>query len=251
LKKLFFIFMLLAMPVVVIHMASAQQPGNGSGTETKKQSAKENHSDYAGMKVAECNECHKGEGIAPNHDADWVRGHRVLASKAGSNCSQCHKQSDCLDCHSGGGIDSDLSTRNYRNDYVPRSHRTDFITIHPIKALDNPQTCNRCHEPSYCNQCHSRYPKGSLRIKSHLMLGPDGQRYAPALTDHAIEARRNLQSCQACHPEGDVCIQCHSAKSGGTNPHPRNWDRIKNNYRDRAGVRTCIKCHLPGDPKIN
>jgi hypothetical protein len=116
--------------------------------------------------------------------------------------------------------------------------------IHPIKALDNPQTCKRCHEPSYCNQCHSRYPKGSLHIKSHLMLGPNGQKYTAGLQEHATEARRNLQSCQTCHPDGDACIQCHS--SGKTNPHPRNWGRIKDNYKDRAGSRVCTKCHLPG-----
>ncbi len=75
------------------------------------------------------------------------------------------------------------------------------------------------------------------------MLGPDHQTYAPALSDHAIEARRNLQSCQACHPDGDVCIQCHSAKTGGVNPHPRSWGGIAGNYRNS---RVCEKCHLPG-----
>lgn len=121
---------------------------------------KMSHKEYASTPIADCNSCHKGEGVAPNHDTDWLRGHRVLAGKAGSNCYQCHTQQFCLDCHKGGGIDAKLSTRNYQRDYVPKSHRTDFISIHPIKALDNPQSCNRCHEPSYCNECHSRFPKG-------------------------------------------------------------------------------------------
>lgn len=244
-KKCFFVFMLLALSTFVTHFAVAQKATeNEAQKEPVSQSAKESHKEYAEMKIAECSECHKGEGVSPNHDADWVRGHRTVADNPGSNCSQCHQQSFCLDCHSGGGIDPDLSTRNYQRDYVPRSHRTDFIMIHPIKALDNPQTCKRCHEPSYCNQCHSRYPKGSLHIKSHLMLGPNGQKYTAGLQEHATEARRNLQSCQTCHPDGDACIQCHS--SGKTNPHPRNWGRIKDNYKDRAGSRVCTKCHLPG-----
>ena len=113
-----------------------------------------------------------------------------------------------LDLGSGGGIDVDLKTQNYKTDYIPKSHRSDFITIHPIKAQDNPQQCYRCHDAvAFCNSCHSRFPKGSLRIKSHMMLGANGQRYAPALNEHATEARRNLQSCQTCHPEGDVCLR--------------------------------------------
>lgn len=244
-KKCFLVFMLLALSTFVTHLAVAQKAAeNGAPKEAAKQSAKESHKEYADMKIDECNECHKGEGVSPNHDADWVRNHRGTAGKTGSNCSQCHEQSFCLDCHQGGGIDPDLSTRNYQRDYVPRSHRTDFLSIHPIKALDNPQSCNRCHDTSYCNQCHSRFPKGSLKIKSHLMLGLNGQRYTAARQEHATEARRNLQSCQTCHPDGDVCIQCHS--SGKTNPHPRNWGSIKNNYKDRAGSRVCTKCHLPG-----
>ena len=205
---------------------------------------KQQHKEYAEMKISECNDCHKAEGIAPNHDGNWTRNHRTLAMHASKNCAQCHKQSFCLDCHQGGGIDANLSADNFRRDYIPKSHRSDFVTIHPIKAQDNPQTCYRCHDQKYCNACHARFPKGSLRIKSHMMLGPNGQRYAPALNEHAYEARRNLQSCQTCHPEGDVCIQCHS--SGRTNPHPRNWKDIKGNYKDKGGNRVCLKCHLPG-----
>jgi len=238
--------MLLALSTFVSHLAIADK---ATGTEPQKeaasQSAKESHKDYADMKITECSECHKGEGVAPNHGADWVETHKDVAGRAGANCADCHQQSFCLDCHSGGGIDPDLSTRNYHRDYVPKSHRTDFISIHPIKALDNPQSCNRCHEPSFCSDCHNRFPKGSLHIKSHLMLGPDHQGYSPAnAQEHASEARRNLQSCQSCHPEGDACIQCH--RSGMTNPHPRNWGSIKDNYKDRAGSRVCTKCHLPG-----
>jgi hypothetical protein len=201
------------------------------------------HKEYAKMEIKECNACHKGEGIAPNHDADFVRGHRVLASKAGNNCKECHMQKWCLDCHQGGGSGDDLGVENFRRDYKPKSHRSDFISLHPIKAQDNPQQCYRCHDAkAFCNSCHSRFPAGKLRIKSHLMLGPDHQRYSFAIGEHSIEARRNLQSCQACHPEGDVCIQCHS--SGKVRPHPRSWKA--GNFKDRSNGKVCQKCHLPG-----
>jgi hypothetical protein len=203
---------------------------------------KMSHAEYAKSPIKDCNECHKGEGIAPNHGADFVRDHRVLAGKADKNCNQCHDQAWCLDCHQGGGNGDNLSIGNSGRDYKPKSHRSDFISIHPLKAQDNPQQCYRCHDQKYCTACHSRFPKGSLKIKSHLMLGPNGQKYAPALNEHSTEARRNLQSCQTCHPEGDVCIQCHS--SGRVRPHPRSWKA--GNMKDRSNGKVCQKCHIPG-----
>jgi hypothetical protein len=62
--------------------------------------------------------------------------------------------------------------------------------------------------------------------------------------NHAREARKNLATCQACHPEGDVCLTCHSARTGlRVNPHPRDWDDIKDRLRDASDNRTCRKCH--------
>ena len=62
-----------------------------------------------------------------------------------------------------------------------------------------------------------------MNIKSHRKAG--NSQIFEWNSDHAAEARRNLQSCEACHPDADVCIQCHS--SGKVNPHPRNWRDIK------------------------
>jgi hypothetical protein len=223
-----FVVMLLVLSMLYVQQAAAQ---------------KENHQDYKDSKLSDCNACHKGEGIAPNHDADWVRSHRTVAGKPGNNCAQCHDQSWCLDCHKGGGINADITTPGFGRDYTPKSHRSDFLTIHPIKALDNPQSCYRCHDIKQCTACHSRYPMGNLRIKSHLMLGANNQQYSPSsASEHATEARRNLQSCASCHPDGDACILCH--KTGGVNPHPRNFK--SGNWKDRTKGNVCLKCHLPG-----
>lgn len=230
---------------------------------------KESHRAYASLKVAECSECHKGEGVSPTHDSDWLRGHRLLAAKGGANCSECHDQSFCLDCHTGGGIDAGLSASTYKRDYTPKSHRTYFLEIHPIKALDNPQTCTRCHDQKYCQQCHSRFRGDDLQFQSHRRqfrdislssVGPNHSGFTTAncqqchpggllpsqhwSADHAREARRNLQSCQTCHGDGDVCLTCHSARTGlKVNPHPRGWNSVKENYRSKSGGRTCVRCH--------
>lgn len=202
---------------------------------------KESHREYAVMKFSECNTCHKSSGVAPNHDTDWVRSHRLAATRGAARCAECHVQSWCLDCHKGGGADAKLTAQTYKGNYIPKSHRSDFLSIHPIKAKESPQTCIRCHEASFCSDCHARFPRGSLRIKSHLMSG-NTQSFI-FTSEHAGEARRNLQSCQACHPEGDVCIRCHgtSARGGsGINPHPK---RFKGgNIQDRSS-RSCSKCH--------
>jgi hypothetical protein len=240
LKKCFLVLMLLAVSVFVAQMAVAGSGAADSGPYDPTGMLA--HKDYKDMKISDCNDCHKSEGIAPTHGADWLHQHRVYAKDGEKNCAACHKQQFCLDCHQGGGISAKLSTKNYRSDYVPKDHRSDWLMIHPIKAKGDPQYCYRCHAKQYCSQCHSRFPK--MNIQSHLMEGPNGQGYSPASASaHAAEARRNLQSCQACHPSGQVCIQCHSAKAGGINPHPRNWTNIDGNYRDSA---VCGQCHIPG-----
>ena len=255
-KRLPFVFLLLFLSIMYVHQAVAQ---------------KEPHKEYASMKISECNSCHKAEGIALNHDSDWVRGHRVLAARVNAKCAECHDQAWCLDCHQGGGIDPKLSTQNYKRDYVPKSHRSDWLEIHPLKALDNPQICTRCHDQKYCVQCHSRFKTTDLAFDSHrrqftsinlTSIGPNHGLFKPEQCQtchpggilpvhqwsaaHGAEARRNLQACQTCHSDGDVCLKCHSARQNAglrINPHPRNWDAIKGNLRDKSNGRSCIRCH--------
>ncbi len=182
--------------------------------------ARTDHREFKNAVLSECYDCHKSSNVFPNHDGDFIKGHRLLAQKSDSNCIDCHDQSFCLDCHVGGGIEPDLKKSiSAKGNYMPKTHRSDFISIHSIKAIDNPQNCYRCHEANFCESCHDNLPKkGTMQIKSHTPLGSNNQTYWN--NEHAKEARRSLQSCASCHPSGDVCVQCHSAKTGGLNPHP-------------------------------
>lgn len=222
-KRYVFLLAILAYGIIFFAQAS-----NAAG--------KDDHAGYAKLEIKECNACHKSEGIAPNHGIDFAREHRALGSKAGNNCKACHEQKFCLDCHQGGGDGAKLS---FGGDFKPKSHRSDFVSLHPMKALDNPQQCYRCHEPkAFCNSCHDRFPKGRMHIKSHLRSG-GAQTYAWWRAEHSTEARRNLASCAACHQDGDVCLQCHSAKVGAKiNPHPRSFKGLNG-----RGNSTCRKCH--------
>ncbi len=204
--------------------------------------AKTDHREYKNSKPEECRDCHSGLGLVDNHGPFFVKEHRLLAQKAGNNCADCHLQSFCLDCHKGGAIEPDLQRGiSRRGEYMPRSHRADFISTHSIKAADDPQSCNRCHQAKFCQDCHNKtVNKGRLSIKSHRPAGTT-QIYDWSF-DHAAEARRNLQSCESCHADADVCVRCHF--TGGANPHPKNWRSISSKYRDGSKGRTCRKCHI-------
>jgi hypothetical protein len=230
------------------------------------------HTDYATMMdIASCNECHVTNNVPPNHGAMWVEEHRLFAEKHPNNCGDCHQLSFCLDCHKGGGIDSDLQKSNFGPDYKPASHRTDFRELHPIKAREDSRACNRCHDAKrFCQECHDKFNPDELQLVSHRRqfsdinlkaAGPNHSIFTPDQCrtchpnglvpthqwsgEHAREARRNLSSCQTCHPEGDVCMKCHSAITGlRVNPHPRNWAAIKGRLTRASDKRTCLRCHI-------
>lgn len=206
--------------------------------------ARTDHRDYKNNKPGECQDCHSGSGVMGNHGAFFVKEHRLLAQRAGNNCADCHQQSFCLDCHKGGGITPDLQRSTSRNgEYMPKTHRSDFISTHSMQAAGNSQNCYRCHESKFCSDCHTRTPqKGNMKIKSHRKAGTT--QIFDWNSDHGAEARRNLQSCESCHPEADVCVQCHY--SGRVNPHPKNWKSIKSRYKDVNSGRSCKKCHITG-----
>ncbi|MBI5102958.1 MAG: cytochrome C [Nitrospirae bacterium] len=230
------------------------------------------HTDYGtSMEIKYCNECHIGNNVEPNHGEFWMKEHKLYKHKLPNNCADCHQQSFCLDCHKGGGIDQDLHVSNSGVDYMPKSHRSDFRELHPIKAKESPRSCYRCHDSEkFCAQCHDKFNRNDLRLESHrrgwtdldLKLGgPTHALFTPLMCQtchpngmlpknqwsgaHAREARKNLASCQSCHADGDVCLKCHSAISGlKVNPHPRNWSKISGRLKNAGNNRTCVKCHL-------
>ena len=221
--------------------------------------------------TAVCLDCHDKElldgttmGAIKTHGPVWALNHRSEAKSGAMDCSACHQQSFCLDCHKAGFADEQGA---FGNNMI-NVHTSDFHVSHPIAARTNPQLCSSCHEPSFCSDCHSTFNRADLAFDSHrrsfsgISVGngiaheqfdhtqcqdchagsvlPSHQWSA----NHAREARKNLATCQACHPQGDVCMQCHSARSGlRVSPHPSNWGSIKNRLDAAGGGRTCRMCH--------
>lgn len=178
--------------------------------------ARTDHREYRDAKPEDCRECHSGSGVPANHGPFFLNEHKLLARKASINCADCHQQSFCLDCHNGGGLVPDMQkSLSRRGEYMPKTHRSDFISIHPLKAADNPRDCYRCHESNFCSDCHNRQIQKNrtrMSIKPHrpVYVSP-GVPEPSWVSNHSAEARRNLQSCQGCHPQKSDCTNfaCH------------------------------------------
>ncbi|OGR08402.1 MAG: cytochrome C [Deltaproteobacteria bacterium RIFOXYD12_FULL_50_9] len=222
-----------------------------------------------------CLECHDQEFIdkvvfpgLKTHDLTWPMNHRNEVKAKTMDCAACHEQKFCLECHQAGFGDQ---AGKFSTSLI-NVHRSDFHVSHPLTARANPQLCISCHEMKYCSNCHERFAPADLAILSHRRgwsdlggINAHGQFTADQCQNchphnsvlnetllpshnwsnvHAREARKNLMTCQACHPQGDVCMKCHSAVSGlQINPHPRDWDKIQTRISKASDGRVCRKCH--------
>lgn len=222
-----------------------------------------------------CLECHEQDFVdqvkfpgLKTHGPVWSMEHRPAAKAGAIDCAACHQQSFCLECHSDAGRADEMGALGNK---MVNVHRSDFEVTHPIAARTDPQLCSSCHENSFCTECHDQFAPEDLAIVSHRRGFTDGtldgrhasfsdEQCASCHTDpqsgltvlpahewssqHAREARKNLATCQACHPEGDICLKCHSARTGlMVNPHPKDWSDFSGRLDRASGGRTCRKCH--------
>lgn len=216
-----------------------------------------------------CLECHDREfaddvtyPALSSHGPVWAFNHRLTARTGTIDCESCHAQDFCLECHKSGFADEMGSIENN----MVNIHRSEFQVSHPIAARTDPQLCSRCHESKFCLECHQQFAPEDLALASHRRGFTDGtlgglhasftvgqcqgchpnsvlptHQWSGA---HAREARKNLATCQACHPDGDVCLKCHSAQSGlMANPHPKDWGDMADNLRNASDGKTCRRCH--------
>ena len=223
-----------------------------------------------------CAECHDDEmdescfRATQTHGPIWSLNHGSQAKGVSANCASCHEQSYCMECHTAGFAHEQGS---YTNNMI-NVHRSDFSVSHPLAARADQQRCAACHESRFCSDCHDTwsFQTGDIGSPSHRrsfdlgLVNSDIDSIHANINNtlacdachsettvdfhswsvgHAREARRSLMTCQACHPEGETGLRCHSAKGGayGFNPHPSNWDEISGNLEDASNGRTCRKCH--------
>jgi hypothetical protein len=197
-----------------------------------------------------CNKCHRDLSRYPlepitgfSHQGNYVKEHATDARSASDRCAKCHEQTFCADCHARTvpiKIEDRLPERVDR-DFI---HRDDYIGRHSIDAQAEPATCRRCHGTSFCESCHQAQnltPQSANPRDPH----PSGWAFPGSAQFHGTAARRDINSCAACHDQGakSICVDCHKVGGVGGDPHPPGWsahhgrDEILHNGMCRA-------CHL-------
>lgn len=176
-----------------------------------------------------CAACHREvdrEWLPPSHLVRWERLHghasRTCRGDVTRECSLCHDERSCADCH--------LVT-------PPSSHDHAFRTrTHGLHAALDRDTCSVCHTPDSCTQCHAvTEPRSHATVTfggtrsthclgCHLPLRASGcQTCHPATPSHALASPKPdwhtpAMNCRQCHgitaplphvEKGDDCNACH------------------------------------------
>lgn len=191
----------------------------------------------------ECAECHTDfAGLIPEDHlvAEFRKDHKRLTRIASIDvsCATCHTESFCQDCHTGAeprgfGSFRDLMAEPFprmpkrdtpRESKLQQVHDLNYRFTHSIDVKSKRIECTSCHEQeTFCVTCHGA--GGNItqeRIKPPWHVS--GPSFAPLPTQrgsgggtHAELARRDLETCVACHDvEGadPTCLRCHT-ESGG------------------------------------
>jgi hypothetical protein len=163
-------------------------------------------------------------GGPPGHTPDFKTQHRSAAVAGIPDCSTCHTESYCADCHDGPSS--------------PGFHPVNFVARHGAEAFATETECSTCHSSeAFCRDCHEGigFAQG----------GRSGAAYHDAtdswLIGHGRAARQDMEACVTCHQQSS-CLRCHSAKDGWrVNPHGPDFDPDR--VADRS-EQSCAICHF-------
>ena len=197
------------------------------------------------------------------HTAAFRTDHKAAGRDEGY-CLNCHRRSECLDCHNGALRPLDI-------------HPSDYQTLHAFDARRNTPDCSSCHRnQTFCLGCHQRVgvasdPEGGLPgHQPHNPFGtgtgvksfhpPGWARDAsgnvigtPSAASHSFQAKRNIRSCTSCHRE-ETCLECHSndpSRSANVSPHEIGFaDSSRCRALAARNRRACLKCHALGAPEL-
>ena len=198
---------------------------------------------------AKCNTCHKDLAAYPlrpvtqlSHQGDFLRRHKSVAASDSTACATCHDQNFCLDCHAKTEmvkVETKLIDRPDRR-FI---HRNDWLGRHSVESRADPASCQRCHSTSSCETCHQLEHVG-FGAPNARNPHPPGWSLPGSGDFHGDAARRDIQSCAACHDQGDAsnCVQCHRVGGIGGDPHPGGF-RTRHNLAEARQDGRCAACH--------
>jgi hypothetical protein len=143
-----------------------------------------------------CMDCHGAsdeltQRLKPKDHSDfWPQIHGMFHETGSQNCTSCHTEAYCIDCHQGENL-------------FNQSHPPEFIATHGISFTMRESECATCHQgKDYCIECHREV--NNVIPSTHVL--PD---WKGAL--HSEEARKDFDNCSVCHTQDDIaCIECHN-----------------------------------------
>jgi len=226
-----------------------------------------------------CETCHTNfAALRPKeHDrTDFVRNHKQFARMMDATCMSCHTEESCQDCHTNAGLvqttetGTDLvSPRSPRSMAIDRGqgmalqkvHDLNFRLTHGVAASAKSSECAVCHSTSdFCSKCHMA--GGNVNQMQFRPLTHDQSRFATLGVGsggglHAQLARRDIESCVACHDAqgaDPTCVRCHFDNDGikGTNPRthsPGFMASTEGVWHSDPGA-SCFVCHSDPNARV-
>lgn len=238
-----------------------------------------NDSSPQGVATNACESCHISTvNLLPqsHKSVSFMKTHKFDARAFDANCIMCHDNTSnsCIECHEATNVITEINLSNdFYKPYVPRQygdgsakqqiarvHEFNYRFTHGIDAKGKTSECQSCHQvETFCGSCHLSNEKdfalGGILPASH--LNPNFSTFAVGTGggEHAILARRDIESCVSCHDvqgADPTCITCHFDSDGikGTNPrtHAFNYMRtVKGDWHDSQGS-VCFNCHTSQSP---
>jgi hypothetical protein len=220
-----------------------------------------------------CEACHTSfvNLIPPDHlVADFKKEHkkRTRLGALDVECQTCHTQDFCSQCHNapsliqfGRGAKTSEPLPRVSPSNSPKQmtiemvHSLNYRFTHGIDAKSKSSDCYTCHSAKeFCTDCHAAGDNiSALAFKPAWHLGVNFTTIGRGSGGgrHADYARRDLETCVACHDAqgGDpTCVRCHFDGDGvkGTDPktHPASFtqDRGDGSWHADRGA-TCYNCH--------
>lgn len=224
-----------------------------------------------------CEACHisTADLIPQSHKSvDFIHKHKFAAREFGADCVMCHDNNSCEECHVGTTMLTEKNTGNdFYQPYVPdnfvdgakkqqitRVHQLDYRFTHGIDAKGKTAECQTCHSiDTFCSECHQSenqdFALTGIVPASHLKSNFKTIGVGTGGGEHAVLARRDIESCMACHDvqgADPTCITCHIDNDGikGTNPktHPSGFMRdTHGDWHENSGS-VCFNCHVGASP---
>ncbi|MBI5476788.1 MAG: hypothetical protein HY964_08650 [Ignavibacteriales bacterium] len=188
----------------------------------------------------DCNTCHTNLiGLIPKThlEGEFKKDHKRQTRFGGvaNNCSTCHDESFCQNCHAGIELKKYDSKKEYSTDPSARIqlkdspkelklqqvHELNYKFTHSIDARSKRIDCNSCHDQStFCVECHQTSGNiNQMKIKPLNHSEPGFKLFGKGSGGgtHAKLAHRDIEYCASCHDvEGadPVCMMCHTEKIG-------------------------------------